>query len=93
MANPRDIDMNEVKRVIRYLKGTKNMKLKLSEEIDSGKLVTYADSDWAEDRRDRKSISGWYVLMSGGAVAWSSKKQDVERCRLQRLSMSRLPKL
>ena len=77
VANPRDIDMNEVKRVIRYLKGTKNMKLKLSEEIDSGKLVTYADSDWAEDRRDRKSISGWYVLMNGGAVAWSSKKQDV----------------
>src|SRR5260370_8309380 len=36
--------------------------------------IGYADADWAEDK-DRKSISGNVFIMSGGAIAWSAKKQ------------------
>jgi hypothetical protein len=37
-------------------------------------LQTFTDSDWASNAH-RKSISGYVVMISGGAVAWSSKKQ------------------
>ncbi len=36
--------------------------------------VGYADADWAEGH-DRKSILGYVFMMSGGAIAWSAKKQ------------------
>ena len=37
----------------------------------------YADADWAGDRSDRKSISGWVAKINGDPISWSSKKQRV----------------
>ena len=37
--------------------------------------IVYVDSDWGEDCMDRKSISGFAVLLDGGAILWGSKKQ------------------
>lgn len=77
VEKPRDVDMNEVKRLIRYLKGTKTLKLQLSTTDGEKRVVTYSDSDWAEDKKDRKSNSGWYVQHNGGTIDWSSKKQTI----------------
>lgn len=77
VINPRTTDMNEVKRLIRYLKGTRNMKLHLSSKNTDESLVAYSDSDWAEDRVDRKSNSGFICYVLGGAVSWTCKKQDI----------------
>ena len=65
-----------VKRIFRYLKGTKNYKLIYggSDELLNEELNIYCDADWASDL-DRKSISGYVITIAGGAVAWSSKKQ------------------
>ena len=38
------------------------------------RLRHYSDTDWG-DLDDRKSISGYVFLISGGAVSWRSKKQ------------------
>jgi hypothetical protein len=38
-------------------------------------LIGYVDSDWASDKNDRRSITGYVFLICGGAVSWSSKKQ------------------
>ncbi|GAA0186280.1 non-receptor serine/threonine protein kinase [Lithospermum erythrorhizon] len=42
-----------------------------------GELMVYTDSDYAGDLDDRKSTSGYVVLLNSGAVAWCSKKQPI----------------
>ncbi|KAG5876782.1 hypothetical protein JTB14_006755 [Gonioctena quinquepunctata] len=49
---------NELKRVMPYLKTTKNMELILGTNGVEMKIGMYADADWAGDNRDRKSTSG-----------------------------------
>lgn len=77
IEKPRDVDMNEIKRVVRYIKGTIHTKLCLSSKIQEKNLLAYSDSDWAENRFDRKSHSGFYCKANGGAIAWRCKKQDI----------------
>jgi hypothetical protein len=38
-------------------------------------VSAYADSDWASDHLDRKSVTGWVALVNGDPVSWASKKQ------------------
>ena len=44
------------------------------EELNYEELNIYCDADWASDA-GRKSVSGYVIMLAGGAVAWSSKKQ------------------
>ncbi len=63
-----------VKQIFRYLKGTR--KLWLSYGGKTKELEGYADADgsMAEDRR---AISGYAFIIHGGAVSWSTKKQEI----------------
>jgi hypothetical protein len=45
MENPREVHWEAIKRVLRYLKGTKNNKLIIG-KIKNG-LIGYSDTDWA----------------------------------------------
>ena len=38
-------------------------------------LVGYADSNFAGDPKDRKSVMGDCFFLNGAVVSWSSKKQ------------------
>lgn len=64
-----------VKRVLRYLQGTKEYKLTYTK---SGKceITGYCDADWAGDVRDRKSCTGYIFMLQGGAISWCSRKQQ-----------------
>lgn len=77
VSKPRSLDYNEALRIIRYLTHTKTLKLHLFDQSNQTPLITYADSDWAEDRTSRKSISGVIVKVFGGPASWSSRKQDI----------------
>jgi transposase InsO family protein len=77
VSKPRKVDLNEAKRIVRYLKGTIGHKLRLSDASSAGKLEAFSDSDWANDPIDRKSNTGWLVTMNGGAVSWSCRKQNL----------------
>jgi hypothetical protein len=77
VSKPRSLDLKEVYRIIRYLHSTKDLKLSLYDEKCEESLIAYADSDWAEDRTTRKSISGVICKVFGGPVSWSSRKQDI----------------
>ena len=67
------MDFNNVKHVFQYLKSTKNYALHYSK---TGKAIQiYTDADWANNRLDAKSISGYCILLGGGVVSWRSRKQ------------------
>ena len=40
-------------------------------------VCAFADADWANDKGDRRSITGWVAKLNGDPVSWSSKKQRV----------------
>uniref|UniRef100_A0A2N9F3L1 Integrase catalytic domain-containing protein n=1 Tax=Fagus sylvatica TaxID=28930 RepID=A0A2N9F3L1_FAGSY len=40
------------------------------------RLTSYSDANWASDKDERKSTSGYPFILGGGAVSWYSKKQS-----------------
>ncbi|XP_070056873.1 secreted RxLR effector protein 161-like [Nicotiana tomentosiformis] len=72
-SSPRRDHWKDVKRIFRYLKGTADYSLCYSE--NDLYLGGYIDVDWASDRNDRKSTSGYAFLLNGGAISWKNKKQ------------------
>lgn len=77
VAKPRELDLTEALRIVRYLMSTKELKLILFKSTDTSSLQAFADSDWAEDRETRKSISGVICKMFGAPISWSSRKQNI----------------
>lgn len=78
VSQPRQEDWNELKRVLKYLKGTADLKLALGYKNYSGEfLLGYSDANWAEDKTNRKSNSGHVFLINGAAVCWSARKQSL----------------
>jgi hypothetical protein len=66
LESPTTTHLIAVKRVIRYLKGTKHLRLTLGgHEIDVSK---YSDADWASQLH-RHSISGFTFFLGSGAVS------------------------
>lgn len=64
-----------LKRVVRFIKGTKARCLEYKQVRSAKPLVGYVDADWASDIEDRKSVSGFAFFVFGNLVSWSSKKQ------------------
>ena len=63
-----------VKRIFCYLLGMK--KLELTYRGEERGLVGYMDADGAlQDHR--RAISGYVFMVNGGAVSWSSRKQEL----------------
>ena len=76
MHQPQTHHMAAVMRILRYLKGTSGRGIfyKKNGHLD---LIAYTDTDWAGDRDDRRSTSGYFTLIGGNLVTWKSKKQKV----------------
>lgn len=74
ISKPTQYDWVQLKRVLRYLKGTTILRLQMAIKNETS-LVGYADANWAESRTDRKSNSGFIFKYCGGIVSWCSRKQ------------------
>lgn len=74
--NPTQSDWTEAKRIVRYLMGTKDLKLKLGGNFDNETIEGYADADWAGYSPERKSHSGYVYLLFGGCISWACRKQS-----------------
>ena len=76
-ANPCTRHLTAAKRVLRYLKKTKDLKLVYTKhENDGHNLYGFVDSDWAKSQ-NRKSIGGYVFTLGNAAISWSSKKQTL----------------
>lgn len=63
------------KRIIRYLLGTKTLRIKFKR--GGSEIVGYSDSDFAGDTDHRNSTTGFAFLFAGGAIGWRSKNQTM----------------
>ncbi|PIL25727.1 hypothetical protein GSI_11477 [Ganoderma sinense ZZ0214-1] len=75
MQNPGRAHWDAIKRVLRYLKGTRELWLVYGD--DNNGLHSFSDADWGSSMEHRHSISGYVFTLDGGAISWSSKKQNV----------------
>lgn len=75
LDRPSEQTWKAAKRILRYLKGTKGMKLEYKRS-NSKEIEGFSDADWAGDKSDRKSVSGSVVFFAGNLVSWQSKKQS-----------------
>lgn len=64
-----------VKRIFRYIKGTPNHGLLFKSDENFDALIGYSDADYAADLDTRRSTTGYIFTMTGGCIAWSSKRQ------------------
>lgn len=80
------------KRMMRYLKGTRDLGIKYTGNKDNTLEITvvadnghqdnpvkvslHADSSWGDDPATRRSTTGYLVMVAGAAVNWSSKLQQ-----------------
>src|SRR3990167_8471739 len=71
--NPSKTHWEQLKRTLRYLKGTLNQKLIL--EPKNLQLSAHCDADWAMDIDDRRSTTGCAIFLGDALVTWRSKLQ------------------
>lgn len=63
-----------VKRILRYLKATANLRLRYHRTDDTN-TVGYCDADWAGDADEARSSTGYVFLRNETAISWATRKQ------------------
>jgi hypothetical protein len=72
-SNPGEKHWKAVKRIMRYLKGSRDFELEYKSTNDP--MHGYSDADWGGNADDRRSTTGYTFIMSDAAVCWGSKRQ------------------
>jgi hypothetical protein len=75
VESPQDVHWTAVKRILRYLQGTKSHGVRFDPSGDLN-FMCYSDADWAGDVSDCKSNSGFAFKLASGPISWGSKKQS-----------------
>ncbi|KAG2758629.1 hypothetical protein Pcac1_g29250 [Phytophthora cactorum] len=73
-ADPCPTHWQALKRVFRYIQGTKTHGIEFQGSCEDG-LQGYFGCGLAGDIESRRSTSGYAVMMNGGCISWRSKKQ------------------
>ncbi|XP_024195747.1 uncharacterized mitochondrial protein AtMg00810-like [Rosa chinensis] len=86
LHNPTDIHLYAARRILKYVKGTLHQGIYYrtcahpapnNHSLSALTLQAYCDADWAGDPNDRKSTTGFVLLLHGSPISWCSKKQTV----------------
>jgi hypothetical protein len=91
-TKPSKKQLNMLKKVVKYLKGTKNLGIRYVAKNDREplKLIAYSDSDYAA-ATDRRSRSGILIFINDGLVDWASNKQksvSLSTCEAEYIAMA-----
>ena len=76
MAAPTTTHWTAAIGVLRYLAGTKDHGICFGGGGASSKLTGYCDADFAGDPDTRRSTTGYVFILNGGAISWSSRRQQ-----------------
>jgi hypothetical protein len=71
---PTTLHWATVKRILRYLKGTIKLGLKISKS-PSVLVSAFTDVDWAGCTDDHRSTRGFIVFLGSNLISWSAQKQ------------------
>ena len=74
LSQPTKVHWEAVKRILRYMKGTLETRLKIRKSQFIGVSI-FTDADWAGCVDDRRSTGGFAIFVGPNLVSWSSKKQ------------------
>jgi len=78
-SNPSDVHWAAIKRILRYVRGSAQLRLCLgapcATDSMSNLVVGYCDADWAADKVEYKSTSGYVFYLGSGPISWRSKRQ------------------
>ncbi|KAG7588044.1 GAG-pre-integrase domain [Arabidopsis suecica] len=79
MQTPTVYHWSMVERILRYLKGSSGQGIWMGKNSNT-EIVGYCDADYAGDRMDRRSTTGYCTFIGGNLVTWKTKKQKVVSC-------------
>jgi hypothetical protein len=71
----------EMVRLMKFVLNTREFGLKIEPKIPNNEfnfqwdMVMYTDSDWAGDKENRRSVSGYVIFLLGVPILWKSKLQ------------------
>jgi hypothetical protein len=74
-ANPKEVHLRAMKRIMIYLVYTPKFGLWYPKG-STFDIIGYSDADYARCKIDRKSTSGTYQFLGRSLVSWASKKQN-----------------
>ena len=77
MVTPTSDHWAEVKRVLRYLKGSIDFGLIYKKGVRNLKVICYRNSDFADDVKDRKSTKGNFFFNADLPITSNNLKQKV----------------
>ncbi|XP_019068151.1 secreted RxLR effector protein 161-like [Solanum lycopersicum] len=73
MHAPTEQNFQALKKILCYLKGSSRRGLLFQKE--NLELSIYSDSDWANDKDDRRSTTGYLLFLGQNLISWCTKKQ------------------
>jgi hypothetical protein len=74
VAAPTSVHYGHLLRVLRYLRGTATLCL-FYDHNSPLQLHAYSDATWASEPTERRSVTGYCVLLGSSPIAWKSTKQ------------------
>jgi len=74
LHNPTTIHWTAVKRILRYIKYTISLGLRIQKAVYFS-LSAFSDADWAGDVDDRRSTGGFAIFFGANLISWSARKQ------------------
>jgi uncharacterized protein YjeT (DUF2065 family) len=74
-SNPGMSHWSAARRIVQYLMDTSHYKLRLGGG-DQINVQIFSDADWAGQSDDGRSMTGGVLMVAGGVVAWSSRRQS-----------------
>ena len=77
-SNPSPEHIKAIKRVFRYLKGTLDYNITYKGDYNSSPYITgYTDADYAGEKDEYKSTTGYIFYLANGPISYKSKLQSI----------------